>query len=45
LYFRLWDIWMGTDRWPTVPTASGSVAVAAYRGKRESHEHNDEVNV
>jgi sterol desaturase/sphingolipid hydroxylase (fatty acid hydroxylase superfamily) len=45
LYFRLWDIWMGTDRWPSVPTTRAPEAVTACRRERESHEHSDEVSV
>jgi Delta7-sterol 5-desaturase len=45
LYFRLWDIWMGTDRWPNVSAARVPVAVAADQHKREFREHSDELNV
>jgi sterol desaturase/sphingolipid hydroxylase (fatty acid hydroxylase superfamily) len=37
LYFRLWDIWMKTDRWPNVLTARAPAAVTADQHERESH--------
>jgi sterol desaturase/sphingolipid hydroxylase (fatty acid hydroxylase superfamily) len=40
LYFRLWDIWMGTDRWPNVSAARASADVTV-----DQRERDDEVNV
>jgi len=44
LYFRLWDIWMRTDRWPT-SQPRGTSDVTADQLERESREHDDEINV
>ena len=44
LYFRLWDIWMETDRWPNVSAARPCASGTADQLERESREHDDEVN-